>query len=117
MVFRRNDFPSIDPVVLNTWMNDGQALSILDVREAQELRMARLADERVVHLPISRLAHEGLPPELKDPHQRLVVMCHMGARSAQVTAWLCAQGWDQTYNLSGGIDAYARVVNPAVGVY
>lgn len=117
MGFRRSNYPSIDPFALETWMKDGQPLVILDVREDQELRLARLTDERVVHVPVSRLAYEGLPAQMNDPHQRLVVMCHMGSRSAQVTAWLCAQGWDQTYNLSGGIDAYARMVDISVGIY
>ena len=47
----------------------------------------------------------------------LVVICHHGNRSAQVTAWLLDLGWESVYNLSGGIDAYARQVDPAIGLY
>jgi rhodanese-related sulfurtransferase len=47
----------------------------------------------------------------------IVVMCHHGVRSAQVVSWLRQQGWTNVWNLSGGIDAYARDVDPAVGFY
>jgi rhodanese-related sulfurtransferase len=44
-------------------------------------------------------------------------MCHHGNRSQQVTAWLAQQGWKNTFNVRGGIDAYARQVDPSVGMY
>jgi rhodanese-related sulfurtransferase len=45
------------------------------------------------------------------------VMCHHDSRSAQVTAWLAQQGWKNVFNVSGGIDEYARAVDPSVGFY
>jgi rhodanese-related sulfurtransferase len=44
-------------------------------------------------------------------------MCHHGVRSADVTVWLRAQGWGQTFSLRGGIDAYALLVDPSIGRY
>ena len=41
-----------------------------------------------------------------DKEQSIVVLCHMGARSAQVCQFLEQMGYDIT-NLSGGIDAWS----------
>jgi len=45
------------------------------------------------------------------------VLCHHGVRSAQVTGWLAQQGWTNIKSVRGGIDAYARQIDQAVGFY
>ncbi|GAB4578270.1 MAG: rhodanese-like domain-containing protein [Anaerolineales bacterium] len=93
---------------------------LLDVREPHELMYAKLKDEWVTPLPLSKLAREltnALPETLQDKQTEIVVMCHTGQRSAQVTAWLRQNGWTNVYNLTGGIDAYARLIDPTVGFY
>ncbi len=113
--------PEITVRELAEWMQQQPDLVLLDVREPYEFPRARLNDERVVHAPLSDLARkhlDGLPEKVKaDPAATLVVFCHHGIRSAQVTAWLRDLGWSAVYNLSGGIDAYARQVDGGVGVY
>jgi rhodanese-related sulfurtransferase len=47
------------------------------------------------------------------PDQRIVVVCKMGGRSAQVTAWLNQQGYDAV-NLDGGMLAWATAGRPMV---
>ena len=99
---------------------DGADLLVLDVREPYELTYANLGDG-VLLAPLSALAQEGLdalPAEVTvDKEAEIVVMCHHGNRSAQVTAWLRQQGWTNVFNLDGGIDAYAGAVDPSVGRY
>jgi rhodanese-related sulfurtransferase len=93
---------------------------LLDVREPHELNLARLGDDRVEVTPMSRLAREGtnaLSESAASPDATIYVMCHHGNRSSQVTAWLAQQGWKNIYNVRGGIDEYARKVDPAVGSY
>ncbi len=93
---------------------------ILDVREEQEFQLARNDHPRVVELPLSRLANEGaeiVPENLSAQNQRIVVMCHHGVRSAQVTVWLMNQGWKDVVSMEGGIAAYAQDVDAAVGTY
>jgi rhodanese-related sulfurtransferase len=113
--------PEITPRQLAEWLEQRPELILLDVREPYEFPRAQLDDSRVVHAPMSDLARkhiEGLPEKVKtDPAAALVVFCHHGMRSAQVTAWLLSLGWSSVYNLAGGIDAYARQIDPAVGVY
>ncbi|MEM9943949.1 MAG: rhodanese-like domain-containing protein [Planctomycetota bacterium] len=49
--------------------------------------------------------------------KRLVVHCHHGGRSLQVTQWLRAQGFAQVQNMSGGIDAWSLEVDPEIPRY
>ncbi|MEO0868272.1 MAG: rhodanese-like domain-containing protein, partial [Cyanobacteria bacterium J06642_11] len=52
-----------------------------------------------------------------DPSLETIVMCHHGMRSAQMCQWLQRQGFERTKNLTGGIDAYARLVDSAIPRY
>jgi rhodanese-related sulfurtransferase len=68
----------------------------------------------VIAIPLGELAKRvGELPRDK----ALAVMCHHGGRSAQATAWLRNQGFDQATNVAGGIDAWARSVDPTVSRY
>jgi rhodanese-related sulfurtransferase len=99
---------------------NGDVFLLLDVREPHELLHANLGDG-VLTAPLSALAQQGpaaLPEEIStNKVAEIIVMCHHGNRSAQVTAWLRQQGWTNVLNLDGGIDAYAIAVDTAVGRY
>ncbi len=112
--------PEIGPDELAEWLKTRVGLVLLDVREADETAYVPLPDSRVVYAPLSMLARvqeEGLPAQVT-PEAEVVVFCHLGQRSAQVTYWLNIHlGYQKVYNLRGGIDAYARQVDPAVRRY
>ena len=99
---------------------DGEDIILLDVREPHELLYATLGDS-VLAAPLSRLARQGpeaLPEAvLGNKEAEIVVICHHGNRSAQVTAWLQQQGWTNVINMDGGIDAYAIEVDASIGRY
>lgn len=99
---------------------NGENFILLDVREPHELLYANLGDG-VLTAPLSQLAQQGpeaLPEEVSaDKEAEIVVMCHHGNRSAQVTAWLLQQGWSNVFNMDGGIDAYAMAIDPSIGRY
>jgi rhodanese-related sulfurtransferase len=98
----------------------GEEFTLLDVREADELRRVSWKDRRVVHVPLSLLARQGpaaLPVPLHNKAADIVVFCHMGSRSMQVAAWLASQGWTKVKTMTGGIDGYARRVDPSMGFY
>jgi rhodanese-related sulfurtransferase len=86
--------------------------TVLDVREPQELEMVSL--EGVLAIPMNTIPEnlEKLPKE-----GTLVVMCHHGPRSGQVTGWLREQGYDNATNLDGGIHQWAVEIDPEVGTY
>ncbi len=85
---------------------------VLDVREPQELEMASL--DGALAIPMNTIPEnlEKLPKE-----GRLVVMCHHGPRSGQVTGWLRQQGYDNATNLAGGINQWALEIDSDVGIY
>jgi rhodanese-related sulfurtransferase len=92
----------------------------LDVREPNELSAAAIEDERVVNVPLSVLAQQrvaALPPDAQDKDADIVVFCHVGGRSGQVTSWLRGQGWTKVVNMTGGIESWARTIDPSVGHY
>ncbi|MFM7456561.1 MAG: rhodanese-like domain-containing protein [Vulcanococcus sp.] len=103
---------------LKARLEAGEPLQLVDVREPMELELARLA-EPVVHLPLgsSQGWIEQLPT-LLDPERPVVVLCHAGVRSWQFGCWLMeAQGYEQVWNLQGGIDAWSVEVDPGVPRY
>ena len=64
-----------------------------------------------VHCGHLRVAMELLDAlqldELPGDDTTIVVMCHIGGRSMQVVGWLRQQGYENTTNLRGGIEAWA----------
>jgi rhodanese-related sulfurtransferase len=93
-------------------LKDGKA-RLIDVREPWELATARI--EGTVAMPMGEVparAHQEL-----DPDERLVVLCHRGVRSMNVTFWLRNQGFEQVQSLRGGIDAWSAEVDAAVARY
>ena len=87
---------------------------LLDVREPYELVRAALAYPQVEVAPLSRLSTyqvEGLPAAAQDQQAAIVVFCHHGVRSAQVTMWLRQQGWTDVTSMAGGIDAWAKEID------
>jgi rhodanese-related sulfurtransferase len=112
--------PEITVQKLALKLKKSDRFAILDVRETWETDLARINDERAILLPMSRIAREqkeAFPPALRDPQTEIVVMCHHGVRSANVTGWMRQKGWQNVFSLTGGIAAYAEQVDPLVGVY
>jgi rhodanese-related sulfurtransferase len=84
-------------------LGDGEAPFLLDVREPEELPDGVIAGS--VNVPMRELKHRlGDLPKDRD----IVVICHVGARSAYVTQQLNALGYDRAVNLEGGMDAWIR---------
>ena len=93
---------------------------LLDVREPWEVALAKISDARLILAPMSELARRGpaaLPEAARQKDAEIYVFCHHGVRSADVTGWLASQGWTNIYSVAGGIDAYARRIDRAVGEY
>jgi len=113
-------FPEITVTELSEKLKSDEKFILLDVRELDELDYAKLTDDRLEVTPMSRLGQEGpqaLSEAAQDKDARIYIMCHHGTRSAQVTAWLAQQGWQNVFNVRGGIDEYARRIDQSVGFY
>jgi len=85
---------------------------LLDVREAWELEVASLP--AAVHIPMGEVP--GRLAEL-DRERDIVVMCRSGGRSLNVARFLESQGYASVANLTGGILAWAREVDPSLATY
>ena len=109
---------SISATELKRRLDAGEALQLVDVREAMELDLARL-QQPVIHLPLSQSeAWIEQISSLINRDQPVVVLCHAGIRSWQFACWLMeAQGYEQVLNLQGGIDAWSVSADPMVPRY
>lgn len=110
----------IDPAEVAQKRTAGNKPLLVDVREEPELSRAHLGDD-VVHMPLSDLAQryeDAIPDRVKeDKEQEIILFCHHGTRSAQVAAYMKANGWTNVLNMAGGIHRYALTVDPNVGTY
>ena len=102
----------ISPQELKTRIDARNAPVLLDVRQDWETRLCRL--ENAVHIPIEELEHRT--DEL-NPEDELVVYCHQGVRSAAVVQYLRQLGFKNVRNLAGGLDQWARTVDPGMRRY
>ena len=115
-----NNVPEITVEKLAENLKSKSSFILLDVRETWELDQAKIIDDRLEIVPMSRLAQEGidaLPDLIRSKDREIFVLCHHGVRSADITGWLVSQGWKNIYSVVGGIDEYARKIDRSVGVY
>ena len=102
----------ISPVELKRLLERGSAPRILDVRNAEEIAICRIEGSTVIPLP-------ELPDRLSELDQSAsyVVHCKSGARSAKAIGLMQAAGFNQLKNLTGGILAWIKDVDPSMPVY
>jgi rhodanese-related sulfurtransferase len=97
---------------LNQRLQRGDEFVVLDVREPGEIQLAALPG--TTNIPMNQVpARAAELPRDKD----LVVLCHHGMRSMNVAGYLSRLGFENLYNLAGGIDAWSRDVDPKVPLY
>ncbi len=102
----------LGPTELKARLAAGDKLQLLDVREDWEFQTARI--EGSILIPIGQVASRIA--EL-DSAAETVVICHHGGRSMQVAGLLEQLGFPNVINLAGGVDAWARLVDPSMPVY
>ena len=85
---------------------------LLDVRENWEFATCHIAGSTQIpmHLVPIRAG------ELEDDRE-IVCICHHGARSMQVAAFLERNGFSNVTNLTGGVHAWAMQVDPSMPKY
>ena len=85
---------------------------LLDVREPWEFATCRIAG--ALPMPMNEVPQRIDELDLDAP---IVCICHHGARSLQVAAFLAARGADDVHNLTGGVAAWAHQVDPTFPTY
>ena len=91
------DFANIDATRLQDMQRNGD-LVLVDVRNDVEVARGVIPGAR--HLPLQALVARVGEIERNRP---VVFYCQSGGRSAKASYFLASQGWDEVYNLSGGI--------------
>ena len=97
---------------LAEWRRAGKPLTLLDVRDPEEYACCHLEGSLLIPLAEIPIRLAELPRELP-----IVCLCHHGIRSAVAMRYLLANGFEQVWNLTGGIDAWSRRVDPGIPVY
>jgi rhodanese-related sulfurtransferase len=103
----------ITPEDVKQMTGRGESFTLIDVRESWEFETSRIQGAKLISMgDVSSRAHQEL-----DPEGHIIVYCHHGVRSLNVTAWLRQQGFEKAQSMSGGIDAWSRRVDPKVPLY
>lgn len=107
----------VRPAQLTEWLAQAHgAPLVLDVREPWELQTASVRAEgfELLAIPMGEL-----PARLDtlDKDRPIACLCHHGARSLRVAAFLEHHGFEQVANVTGGIDAWSHERDPAVPRY
>jgi molybdopterin/thiamine biosynthesis adenylyltransferase/rhodanese-related sulfurtransferase len=104
--------PTMTVHELKQLRENGDNHFLLDVREPHEQSISRI--EGAVLIPLGQL--ESRTAELPRD-RRILVHCKSGGRSARAVSKLREQGFEDVWNISGGIIAWAREIDPKMAEY
>ncbi len=104
--------PEVSAPELAHEIHNGSEVVILDVREPHELDICRI--DGAIPIPLGEL-----PSRLSvlDGHWNVVTLCHKGVRSLKALEILRSAGFPRVRSLHGGIDAWARAIDPTIARY
>lgn len=86
---------------------------LIDVREKWEFDTAHIENSLLMPMgDVPSRAHQDL-----DEDEPILVLCHHGARSLNVTMWLRQQGFSQAQSIAGGIESWSRQIDPTIPRY
>jgi len=103
----------ISATELKQRFDNGADIQIVDVREANEVAVAKIPNS--IHIPLAQVLNRV--SEI-DPTRETVVHCKMGGRSARAIEALKRSGFaGKLLNLTGGITAWSNEVDPSVPKY
>lgn len=96
---------------LKRMKENGEDFQLIDVREDFEYQMSNLEGDNI---PLSGVVIEADKISKDKP---VVIMCRSGKRSAMAVMQLEQQGYENLYNLKGGILAWQQEIDPTISVY
>ena len=104
----------LTPLELRAWLDDATRAKpiLLDVREGWEIEYCRIEGSKFI--PMREVQERW---QEMDQQTKVVVICHHGVRSYHVANFLEHQAFSDVYNLSSGVDGWARQVDPTMKTY
>ena len=109
----------VQPTQLQDWIASqaphGKTV-VLDVREPWEIQTACVTAQG---FELVKMVMHTIPARLQDlnPDQPIACLCHHGARSMNVAAFLAQHGFSHVANITGGIHAWSSQVDSSVPTY
>ncbi|MBR7833172.1 adenylyltransferase/sulfurtransferase MoeZ [Actinospica durhamensis] len=105
---------TITPRTLKAWIDEGQTLEIIDVREPAEYEIVNI--EQATLIPKNEfLMGDALTKLPQD--KKIVLHCKSGVRSAEVLALVKAAGFTDAVHLGGGIVSWVNQIEPSKPIY
>ena len=107
-----NNATELTSLELKQRLDRGDKLTVVDVREPNELQINRIAGS--VHIPLGDIPkryHE------LDPEAEYVMQCKSGVRSGKASDFLRSVGFKRVLNLKGGILDWIDKVDPTQPKY
>ncbi|WP_258103246.1 rhodanese-like domain-containing protein [Marinoscillum sp. MHG1-6] len=96
---------------LKSMMDSGEDFQLIDVREPREYEAANIGGELIP------LATVPVNVEKFEKDKKVIVYCRSGKRSANAVNFMEQQGYDNLYNLEGGILAWSDEIDPSIPKY
>ncbi len=95
---------------LNEMIQNNEDFQLIDVREPHEYSAANIGGELI--------SLQTIPEKIGqiDKNKKVVVMCRSGKRSANAILYLQQQGYNNLYNLEGGILAWKDEIDNSLHV-
>ncbi|OQW73351.1 MAG: sulfurtransferase [Proteobacteria bacterium ST_bin11] len=97
-----NKYESISPLIAVTKMNSDDVV-VLDVREPNEFAKSHI--ENAINMPLSKVEEQVGSLE-KHKNHPLIVTCQTGARSAAACKTLTKAGFENVFNMTGGMQSW-----------
>jgi monothiol glutaredoxin len=101
----------IGPKELKALLDSGKVKELYDVRTPKEREIAAIAGAKLLD-DAAMTSLEGLPKDTP-----IAFHCHHGGRSRAAAEHFLKQGFKTVYNMAGGIDAWAKDVDPSIKRY
>jgi len=111
------DVPLVSAPELAAELGSDAPPLVVDVRGPDERAIASIPGAVPIHLDEFRDGSAFARDELAAHGRRIVVMCKVGARSAEATRLARAAGYTDVVNLDGGVLAWVREVDPTQPAY
>ena len=101
----------IEPTQVKAWLDAGEDFSFIDVRPAEEIAIASIAQAEPLDFSNSE-KYMQLPKDRK-----MVFSCRSGVRSMDVASYFLGHGFTEVYSMRGGILAWSDQVDGSIPKY
>ena len=107
----KNGIPQLSVKELESRIDAGEDVFILDVREPHEYPIANIGGKLIPQNDVPQRLAEI------DRNREIVVHCRSGVRSQRIAEFLQQAGYSKVVNLAGGILAWADEIDPKMQKY